>query len=145
MADFFCHEAVGAGVMAAAAKRLSLPRWLKNTAAIYGAVLGAWPDAGDWLAAFFGLYPRWELYVYYHRDAAWWWLAQPPFFLHVVVADPVFHLIPGWNWWPTLWSVELLWWYVAFTLLWYAYRVELCNAATWLWRQCVKLFSKGTP
>jgi hypothetical protein len=111
--------------MSAIAHRLGLPSWAKHIAAGYGFLLGCWPDVGDWLVAFFKIRPRWELYVYYHHDAAWYWLINIPFFLHVKVTDPPFHIFPGWNWWPVMFSVELLWWYFAFTLLWYAYGAEL--------------------
>ena len=83
---------------------------MKNVAALYGFVVGSWPDTGDWLAAQVGLYPRWTLYNLYHHHAPWYWLIQPPFFMHVKVTDPPFHILPGWDWWPTMWSVAVLWW-----------------------------------
>jgi hypothetical protein len=129
MADFVCHGAIGAGIMAAAAERLRLPLWVKNSASVYGFVVGSWPDTGDWLAAQLGLYPRWTLYNYYHHHAPWYWLIQPPFFMHVKVTDPPFHLVPGENWWPTMWSVEVLWWLFALWLLWYAYGAMVKRAA----------------
>jgi len=122
MADFVTHGLIGAGVMAAPAKFFKAPKWLKNTLAVYGFVLGTVPDTFDWINAtvFGGV--RWQLYTYFHRDADWWWLVQPPVFMHVKVTDPPFHIISGWNWWPTLAWLEISWAMVAIALLWYAYR-----------------------
>ena len=134
MADFVCHGGIGAGLMSAAAERLGLPLWVKNVASAYGFVVGSWPDTGDWLAAQLGLYPRWTLYNIYHHHAPWYWLIQPPFFMHVKVTDPPFHIRPNWNWWPTMWSVEVLWWLFAFWLLWYAYGAMVKRACARLKR-----------
>jgi hypothetical protein len=130
MADFVTHGLIGAGVSAAPVKFISdrwvsLPPIVKKVVALYGFLLGIWPDVGDWLAALLKIYPRWELYTYYHRDADWWWLMNPGFFFHVKITDPPFHVIPGWNWWPTMWSVEILWVLFAVSLLWYTFRWEI--------------------
>jgi hypothetical protein len=110
--------------MAAPARFFWAPKWLKNTLAIYGFIVGSAPDTFDWIAAQLGLAPRWEWYTIFHHNAPWYWLIQPPIFMHVAVTDPPFHIISGWSWWPVMWSVEVLWVLFATALLYYAYRKE---------------------
>ena len=121
MADFVTHGAVGAGAETALVEALGGPRWLKVLATVHGGLSGMWPDVGDWLWATLGWTPRWELYSYYHHTWDWWWVINPGFFLHTKVTDPPFHIIPGWNWWPTFASIEISWVMVAIGLLWYAW------------------------
>jgi hypothetical protein len=139
MADFVTHGLIGAGVMSSIGKRLNAAPWVKHALAIYGFVMGTAPDTFDWIVAALGIRPRWELYVYFHHDAPWWWLYQPPFFLHVVIVDPPFHIFPGWDWWSTMWSVELLWVFFAGVLLRYAYRDEIDSFVVEQKGDCMKL------
>jgi len=131
MATFVAHGLLGSGVMAAPARALGLPKWVMNLVAIYGFILGSFPDAWDWImATFFGA-QRWVLYSIYHAHKLPHWdfsaptylLYQPPFFLHIFI-DSWFHdpAKPGWNWWSELWWLEVLMWIVSGLFLFYTYR-----------------------
>jgi hypothetical protein len=132
VADFVTHGLVGAGVMSAIGRKLNAPKWAKNSLAIYGFVGGILADGLDWLVAVLGIRPRWELYHFFHHDAPWWILINPPIFLHVKVTDPPFHIFPAWDWWSTMWSLEVLWVLFALSLLRYSYREEIILFLFWL-------------
>jgi hypothetical protein len=117
MASFAAHSALGSGVCAGLSHALGIP---PIGPTIYGAVLGGLPDTFDWVMAKLGLSERWYWYVIFHASPPWWLMIQPPFALHLWLDKP-FHKIPGENWWPRLWWAELLIWFIAALLLWYAY------------------------
>lgn len=121
MATFLAHGALGAGACTSIARLCGARSYVVNLAGVYGTVVGAWPDIGDWLNAVLLGHPRWELYVEYHHHPPWYWLIQPPFLLHWLVDIP-FHRTPGVNWWPGMWWAELCVWIVSGFLLRYAYR-----------------------
>jgi hypothetical protein len=128
MADFAAHGALGAGVVSGFLRAINAPRWAISLGGIYGAVLGAWPDAWDWIVAQLGWYPRWELYTLYHINPPWYLVIQPPFFLHWAMDKWIFHRIPGLTWWDTLGWVEITMWFVSALLIWYAFYYKRSDA-----------------
>jgi len=116
MADTLCHAALGAAVMSCFSKDKSV----KTDLVIYGAVFGAWPDAVPALVSSFGA-DRWALYNVYHHTWTWMDLiGSIPFVLHKV-SDIPFHPVPGWNWWPSLAWLDILYWVIAAGLFFYSY------------------------
>jgi hypothetical protein len=130
MATFTAHGALGAGTTSAILATVDAPHEAIVAGAVYGFILGIWPDIGDWLAAQFGWYPRWTLYTLYHSHTEthwgftgpWYLVWQPPFFLHIFT-DTWFHDAskPGWNWWPERGWLEILMWAISAELIWYAF------------------------
>ena len=122
MASFPSHGTLGAGVCAGVSQILAAPRWVTVLAAIYGFILGMWPDAWDWVSAQFGWTRRWELYTVYHINPPWYLIIQPPFFLHWAV-DKLFHdpTRPGWNWWKDRGWIEITMWWMGALLIWWVF------------------------
>ena len=85
---------------------LSRKRWVKWSLFGFGAIFGAWPDAAPAIAYWLGWESdRWSLYNVYHHSWTWFDLL-PPFGLHVL-SDIPFHPYPGFDWWPSLWYLEV--------------------------------------
>lgn len=121
MADFVSHGVLGAGVSAGVARAFKAPTWVVGLATAYGWILGAWPDAWDWLSTKLGWSQEGVLYGLYHVNPPWYLVIQPPFFLHWVLDKYVFHKTPGLAWWDTLGWVEITMWFVSALLIWFSF------------------------
>ena len=122
MADFASHGVLGAGICAGIARAFKAPRWVVNSATVYGAVFGAWPDAWPWLSTKLGWDTSAYLYTLYHDYEPWYLALQPPFLLHIWL-DSFFHdpLKPGWDWWGEMGWLNIVMLAVSALLLWFAY------------------------
>ena len=95
---------------------------IKWSAAVFGLIGGAAPDAVDWVAAKLGLVPRWELYTRMHvGDLARIFRWHPAYFLHLAV-DHTIHKWPGYDWWNQYWAGEILLWVIGGGLLYFTLR-----------------------
>ena len=103
---FTSHGVIGAGVRAAAGKAFGLSEEWCVWLALIGAAEGMAPDALDWLAWFLFGVPRWQLYALLHGRLAWLGLIFWGFGAHILWDKP-FHKIPGEDWWPRLWWLEI--------------------------------------
>lgn len=125
MADVAVHTVLGAGIAVGAAKLVGLEDY-RVVATVYGAVMGAAPDAFDWIAAKLGWTARWvNIYAKLHdATLATLWaillLAQPPLLVGHFLPDKIFHA-SGPEWWPRLWWLAILMWLVGISLLWWGY------------------------
>jgi hypothetical protein len=100
----------------------------KRILLIYGIILGGGPDTFDYLSALFGWTQRWELYSMFHHFKPWWMLivGTLPWLEHIV-SDLAFHdpARPGWDWWPQMGWLEIIMYFGAALMLWYAFSFEI--------------------
>jgi hypothetical protein len=129
MATFLAHGAVaGATVALSGALGEVRPRW-NIAASLLAFVAGTIPDTLDWVLAITGHIQRWELYSWFHHSwlsvSAWYKVLLWPITAHVIMDFP-FHKVPGENWWPRLWYLEVgMWLYAALCIYmaWSSYRI----------------------
>lgn len=119
MAIFLTHGVLGAGMVAGPLRWTKSPRWLINAGAVYGFALGILADAAGWVLGAFKILPEFEVKEFFHENAPWYLMIQPPFLAHVSV-DYVFHRYE--DWWSHLWYLEIEMLVIGGLLLWVAYR-----------------------
>jgi hypothetical protein len=108
MANFVTHGIVGAAVRMACSCPPDASVDLKVGLIAVGFVLGSLPDTADWVAAKVFKKERWELYTKMHKGLfsigvgciLWDYGAH-------LLLDIPFHRIPGENWWPRLWWLDI--------------------------------------
>jgi hypothetical protein len=94
-----------------------------NYGIVAGAVLGTAPDLWDWIAWKVFSVPRWTVYLWFHHECPVWLLIVLfPMGIHISM-DRIVHRIPGLNWWPAYWYLEILLWVTGISMIAFSYLI----------------------